>query len=53
MGPVFVGSYSMASYGNIKYEVSYLFCVTSSTPRGTLRWKFEHEISFQVSRSDP
>jgi hypothetical protein len=45
-GPVFVGSYGLAPYGKIKYEVGYLFGVTPSTPRGTLRWKFEYEISF-------
>jgi len=35
-----------ARYGKIKYEVGYLFGITPSTPRGTLRWKFEYEISF-------
>jgi len=46
VGPVFVGSYGLARYGKIKYEVGYLFGITPSTPRGTLRWKFEYEISF-------
>ena len=30
----------------IKYEIGYLFGVTPTTPRGTLRWKFECDISF-------
>ena len=46
MGPMFAGSYNFAPYGKIKYELGYLVGITPSTPRGTVRWKFEYEISF-------
>jgi hypothetical protein len=43
---MFAGSYSFAPYGNIRYELGYLFGMTSTTPRGTVRWKFEYEFAF-------
>ena len=45
-GPVIAGAYSLAPYGKFKYEAGYLFGLTPSTPRGTLRWKFEFELTF-------
>jgi hypothetical protein len=46
IGPMFAGGYSFAPYGKVRYELGYLFGVTSTTPRGALRWKFEYEIPF-------
>ena len=46
VGPMFAGSYIFAPYGKIKYELGYLFGATSTTPSGTLRWRFEYEIAF-------
>jgi high-affinity iron transporter len=45
-GPVLAGLYLFPSYGKIKYEVGYLFGLTRSTEKGTVRWKLEYEISF-------
>ena len=46
VGPVLTGSQSLAPYGKLKYEVGYLFGLTSATPKGAVRWKLEYEISF-------
>jgi hypothetical protein len=43
---MFAGTYSLAPYGKIKYELGYLFGITPATPRGAVRWKFEYEIQF-------
>jgi high-affinity iron transporter len=46
IGPVLVGLQNFAPYGNLKYEVGYLFGLTSNTERGAVRWRFEYEIPF-------
>jgi hypothetical protein len=43
-GPVAVGMWRLAGVGKVKYEVGYLFGLTSATPSGTLRWKAELEV---------
>ena len=45
-GPMFAGAVSLAPYGKVKYELGYLFGLTSNTPRGAVRWKLEYEMSF-------
>ena len=45
-GPMFAGGVSLFPYGKIKYEIGYLFGLTTNSPRGALRWLFEYEISF-------
>ena len=45
-GPVLTGLRSFAPYGKVKYEVGYLFGLTTATPRGAIRWKLEYEIAF-------
>ena len=45
VGPMFAGAYSFAS-SKIKYEVGYMFGLTTNSPRGALRWRFEYEIPF-------
>jgi high-affinity iron transporter len=46
IGPVLVGLANFAPYGKLKYEVGYLFGLTSATERGAVRWRFEYEIPF-------
>jgi high-affinity iron transporter len=46
IGPVVVGVSTFAPYGNLKYEVGYLFGLTDAAPRGTVRWRLEYEIPF-------
>ncbi|HKW53485.1 MAG TPA: hypothetical protein VJO12_07325 [Stellaceae bacterium] len=46
LGPMFAGAYSVAPYGNLKYEVGYLFGLTRATEQGTVRWRLEYEIPF-------
>ena len=46
IGPVLIGLRNFAPYGQIKYEIGYLFGLTTATPRGTVRWRFEYEIPF-------
>jgi hypothetical protein len=46
LGPMFAGAYSLAPYGNLKYEVGYLFGLTRATEQGTVRWRLEYEIPF-------
>jgi hypothetical protein len=46
LGPMFAGAYSLAPYGNLKYEVGYLFGLTHATEQGTVRWRLEYEIPF-------
>jgi hypothetical protein len=45
-GPMFAGGYSLAPYGEVKYELGYLFGVTPATENGTIRWLLEYEIAF-------
>jgi len=45
-GPVLTGSQSFAPYGKLKYEVGYLFGLTTETPSRAVRWKLEYEIAF-------
>ena len=45
-GPMFAGGVSFAPYGSVKYEIGYLIGMTTATPRGAVRWKFEYEIPF-------
>ena len=49
IGPVVAGQYNLGQIGGrgkIKYEVGYLFGVTSPTEQGTLRTRLELEIPF-------
>jgi high-affinity iron transporter len=46
IGPVLVGLSNFAPYGNLKYEIGYVFGLTEATPRGTLRWRLEFEVPF-------
>ena len=46
IGPVVAGLYSLAPYGKIKYELGYLFGVTSAAESGAVRWRLEYEIAF-------
>ena len=46
VGPVLVGAASFAPYGKLKYEVGYLFGLTTAAGRGAVRWKLEYEIAF-------
>jgi hypothetical protein len=46
IGPVLVGQYNFAPYGRLKYELGYLFGLTSATERGAIRWRLEYEIPF-------
>jgi high-affinity iron transporter len=46
IGPVLIGQQNFAPYGNLKYEVGYLFGLNSNTERGAVRWRLEYEIAF-------
>lgn len=46
IGPVLTGSHNFAPYGTLKYEVGYLFGLTSGSPRGAIRWRLEYELAF-------
>jgi hypothetical protein len=46
VGPVLTGAASLAPYGSIKYEVGYLFGLTTASPYGAARWRLEYEIPF-------
>jgi hypothetical protein len=46
IGPVLVGLKNFAPYGTLKYELGYLFGLTSTTERGAIRWRLEYEIPF-------
>ncbi|HEX7968272.1 MAG TPA: hypothetical protein VF502_08630 [Stellaceae bacterium] len=46
IGPMFAGIYSLAPYGEIKYEAGYLVGLTRATEKGAVRWRFEYEIPF-------
>jgi hypothetical protein len=49
LGPMLAGSYGLGELfgvGKIKYEVGYLFGVTSATEHGTLRTRLEIEFPF-------
>ncbi len=51
VGPVGVGvlhlhELGLGNAGQIKYELGWLFGLTSATPFGTLRWRLELEIPF-------
>jgi hypothetical protein len=46
VGPVLTGAQSLAPYGKLKYEVGYLFGLTTATPSGAVRWRLEYEIAF-------
>lgn len=45
-GPVVVGAVSLAPWGTLKYQVGYLFGLTSASPRGAVRWQLEYEVPF-------
>lgn len=45
-GPMFAGAQNFAPYGKLKYELGYLFGLTSATENGAVRWKLEYEIPF-------
>lgn len=45
IGPMFAGFYPLGFGGaKIKYELGYLFGLTSATENGALRWRFEVEV---------
>jgi high-affinity iron transporter len=46
IGPVLVGLKNFAPYGQVKYEVGYLFGLSSATESGAVRWRLEYEIPF-------
>lgn len=46
IGPVLTGDYNMAPYGEIRYQVGYLFGLTPASPRGAIRWRLEYELAF-------
>ncbi len=46
VGPVLTGEQSFTPYGKLKYQVGYLFGLTSATPKSAVRWMLEYEISF-------
>jgi hypothetical protein len=46
LGPVLAGGVNFAPYGNLKYEVGYLFGVTPNSGRSAIRWRLEYEIAF-------
>ena len=46
LGPVLTGTHSFYPYGRLRYQVGYLFGLTSATPRGSIRWKLEYEFRF-------
>jgi hypothetical protein len=46
LGPMFAGALSLAPYGNVKYELGYLFGLTRATEQGAVRWRLEYEIAF-------
>ncbi|MEO8714778.1 MAG: FTR1 family protein [Acetobacteraceae bacterium] len=45
-GPVMVGGVKLRPYGSLRYEVGYLFGISSAAPRGAVRWKLEYEFPF-------
>jgi high-affinity iron transporter len=45
IGPMFAGLYRLGfANAKIKYELGYLFGLTSATENGALRWRFELEV---------
>ena len=46
LGPVLTGAQNFAPWGKLKYEVGYLFGLTSAPARSAVRWKLEYEIVF-------
>ena len=45
IGPMFAGLYRLGIGGaKVKYELGYLFGLTSATENGVLRWRFELEV---------
>jgi hypothetical protein len=46
IGPALIGRYNFAPYGALRYEVGYLFGLTSATERGAVRWRLELEKPF-------
>ena len=46
VGPVLTGAKSFSPYGKLKYEVGYLFGMSTATSPGAVRWRLEYEISF-------
>ena len=46
VGPVLAGAASFAPYGQLQYEVGYLFGLTPAAGRGAARWKLEYGIAF-------
>jgi hypothetical protein len=46
LGPALVGRYGLAGYGDVKYELGYLFGLNQATERGALRWRLEYEKAF-------
>lgn len=46
IGPVLTGRESFAPFGTLKYEVGYLFGMTTASPTGAVRWRLEYELAF-------
>jgi hypothetical protein len=46
IGPVLTGTYNFARYGELKYEVGYLFGLTPASGRSAIRWRLEYGIAF-------
>lgn len=47
LGPVLIGKLPMGGLpGKLKYEVGYLFGLTSGSPQGSIKWRLEYEFHF-------
>jgi hypothetical protein len=46
VGPVVTGEQALGGLGELKYEVGYLFGVTTNSPTGAVRWRLEYDIAF-------
>ena len=46
-GPVLTGTQRLGSgFGKLRYELGYLFGLTSNSPNGAIRWRLEYEFVF-------
>ena len=46
VGPMFAGTVAFSGFGKLRYELGYLFGLTTASARGAVRWKLEYEIAF-------
>ncbi|MGE5539379.1 MAG: hypothetical protein ACM30I_12240 [Gemmatimonas sp.] len=46
-GPMFAGGFRLSpGWGELKYELGYLFAMTQATENNAVRWKLEYELPF-------